>query len=271
MTGLLPRFERLLEGVVEGGSRRIFRQPLQPIELAKAAARAMQAQPIVGLDGLEVPSLFRVRLHPDDFAQFEPYRRSLEARLARYLATFAEDRGLRPVAALEVTLVPDEQIARRRIRVDARMADPGSQDKDEPRTREVDRVEPTSRLPRQTPRQGRRDVRQGELTLLLEDGRRVAVKGDAVSLGRALDNDVVISDSRVSRYHAEIVREQAGRVVRDLGSTNGTGLAGRPIARDRLADGDVLSLGGFQIEIHIVDSAQSGRNDTGPSRNPRHR
>src|SRR6187397_1914324 len=123
VTGLLPKFERLLEGVVEGGSRRLFRQALQPIELAKAAARAMQAQPVVGLDGLEVPSAYRIRLHPDDFAEFEPYRRGLEARLARYLATFAEDRGLRPVSQIEVTLAPDPSVGRRRIAVDARMAD----------------------------------------------------------------------------------------------------------------------------------------------------
>src|SRR5436190_18026758 len=61
VTGLLPRIERVLEGVVEGGSRRLFRQPLQPIELAKAAARAMQAHPVVGTEGLEVPSSYRVR------------------------------------------------------------------------------------------------------------------------------------------------------------------------------------------------------------------
>jgi pSer/pThr/pTyr-binding forkhead associated (FHA) protein len=253
VTGLFPRIERVLEGVVEGGSRRLFRQPLQPIELAKAAARAMQAHPNVGTEGLEVPSAYRVRLNPADYAQFEPYRRSLEGRLARYLVTFAEDRGLRPVAQVEVTLEADERVGRRRISVDARMADPES-----PATRPVAPIQETSKLPRQP---SGRERRQGALTLVLEDGRRVAVRGDAVSLGRALDNDVVISDSRVSRYHAEIVREQAGRVVRDLGSTNGTGLAGRPIARDRLTHGDVISLGGYRIEVYFDGAAESQPSD----------
>jgi hypothetical protein len=268
VTGLLPRIERVLEGVVEGGSRRLFRQPLQPIELAKAAGRAMQAHPVVGTEGLEVPSSFRIRLHPDDYAQFEPYRRSLEGRLARYLTTFAEDRGLRPVAQLEVSLAADPRVARRRVQVDARLADPGTRDTDGPSTREVEPIQETSRMPRQS---SRREASRGRLVLELEDGRRVVVNGDAISLGRALDNDVVISDSRVSRYHAEVLREQDGHAVRDLGSTNGTGLAGRPVARDRLADGDVLSLGGYRIEVHFEHPAGPDGTANAPPPDPHRR
>src|SRR4051812_6048164 len=232
VTGLFPRIERLLEGLVEGGSRRLFRQALQPIELAKAAARTMQAQQVVGPGGIEVPNAFTIRLHQEDFAQFEPARRSFEARLARYLVTFADDRGLRPIAQVEVVLVADERIQRRRLIVDARMVDPA-----EPRTRAVEPVEHTTRLPRATRSRG--DA--GRLTLVLEDGRRIAVQGAKTTLGRALDNDIVIADNRVSRYHAEIAAAPPGHVVRDLGSTNGTSLAGRPVARDQLSDGDVIS------------------------------
>jgi hypothetical protein len=245
VTGLLPRIERLLEGLVEGGSRRLFRQTLQPIELAKAAARTMQAGQVVGPGGIDVPNAFTIRLHPDDFAQFEPAHRSFEASLARYLVTFAEDRGLRPIAQVEVTLAADQRVARRRIEVDARMVDPT--EAAEPRTRAVPPIEHTTRLPRASRSRGG----TGVLTLALEDGRRIAVRGATTTLGRALDNDIVVADNRVSRYHAEIAADPPDYVVRDLGSTNGTSLAGRPVARDRLCDGDVISLGGFQVEVRL--------------------
>jgi len=254
VTGLLPRIERLLEGLVEGGSRRLFRQALQPVELAKAAARTMQARQVVGADGIDVPNAFTIRLHPDDFAQFEPARRSFEARLARYLVTFADDRGLRPIAQVEVVLVADARVQRRRVEVDARMVDPA-----EPQTRAVMPIEHTTRMPRATRSRG--DA--GQLTLVLEDGRRIAVHTATTTLGRALDNDVVIADSRVSRYHAEIAAHPPGHVVRDLGSTNGTSLAGRPVARDQLCDGDVISMGGFRVEVRLGGSVEGNGGTTG--------
>jgi len=257
VTGLLPRIERMLEGVVEGGSRRLFRQPLQPVELAKAAARAMQARQVVGADGIDVPNAYVVRLHPDDYDRFEPYRRNLEARLARYLTVYAHDRGLRPIADVEVSLVADAGVQTRRIRVDARMVDPS-----DPPTRESEPIDPTSLLPavRRTP------TASGALALKLEDGRRFRVLGETVTLGRALDNDIVISDGRVSRYHAEIVADAPGHTVRDLGSTNGTSLAGRRIDQERLCDGDVIGLGGFRIEVRIAPSPDGTFGTTGPSR-----
>jgi hypothetical protein len=257
MTGLLPRIERLLEGLVEGGSRRLFRQALQPIELAKAATRAMQAHQLVGPGGIEVPNMYTIRLHPEDFAQFEPARRSFETRLARYLVAFADDRGLRPIAQVEVSLVADGRVPRRRVEVDARMADP-----DGPRTRPVEPVEHTTRLPRAT----RSSQSAGQLALVLEDGRHIVVEAARTTLGRALDNDIVIADNRVSRYHAEIAQQPPGYVVRDLGSTNGTSLAGRPVARDQLCDGDVISLGGFRVEARLGGNAAPNGGTTGPRR-----
>lgn len=40
-------------------------------------------------------------------------------------------------------------------------------------------------------------------------------------LGRETDNDIVLSDGRVSRYHAEIRRSARGLEIRDVGSVNG--------------------------------------------------
>lgn len=67
-------------------------------------------------------------------------------------------------------------------------------------------------------------------------------------IGRNPDNDVVIAnDKRVSKYHAEIRREDGSYVVVDLQSTNGTMVNGRRINRHRLADGDVIRIGDSTI------------------------
>ena len=93
------------------------------------------------------------------------------------------------------------------------------------------------------------------MTLLLEDGRQLAMSDGTLRIGRALDNDLVIADSRVSRYHAQIVRHGRESVVRDLGSTNGTAVQGRVVSEGRLDDGVLLSIGGFRIQVRVGPAA----------------
>jgi pSer/pThr/pTyr-binding forkhead associated (FHA) protein len=78
-----------------------------------------------------------------------------------------------------------------------------------------------------------------------------------VTLGRALDNDIVLEDSRVSRYHAELRLEGERCRVRDLRSTNGTLVNGRAIAEVALAPGDLISIGG--LELRLESEKMSGR------------
>jgi hypothetical protein len=252
---LLGRIERALEDAVEGTSRRLFRARLQPVELAKAASRAMQAEQVIGPEGPEVPNRFRIRLHPGDFSRFASYRQSLESRIAGYLDRFAGDRGLRPVADWQVDIVADTAVRPRRIRVDAEMADVAPPGNDRSPSNGAG-LEGTAPLPRVEPEAPVR-VAPGSAVhavLLAEDGRQLGLAGEVTTLGRALDNDVVIADSRVSRYHAQIRRVRAGYVVRDLGSTNGTSVAGRRTNEQRLADGDEISLGGFKVALRLREA-----------------
>lgn len=243
----------MLERAVEGGSRAIFRNRLQPIELAKAAARAMERGQMIGPDGVEAPNAFTIAIHPTDLEEVAPYQAGLEGRIKRYLGEFAEQRGLIPVASITVHVVGDGGLRRRAVRVSAQMADPGREQQaiGAPPTRPAAPVALTAELPR---------VRRSEpasapsyaLALHLEDGRYVPLRTASLRIGRAPDNDLVISDSRVSRYHAQVVADRTGPHIRDLGSTNGTMLAGRPIGKaghDRLNDGDQLSLGGYAIQV----------------------
>jgi pSer/pThr/pTyr-binding forkhead associated (FHA) protein len=69
-----------------------------------------------------------------------------------------------------------------------------------------------------------------------------------VSLGRALTNDIILSDTRVSRSHARLECSPAGCTLNDLGSSNGTRLNGARLeAPAVLAPGDVIGLGSAQL------------------------
>ncbi len=75
-------------------------------------------------------------------------------------------------------------------------------------------------------------------------GNRWPVRGEPITLGRAQDCDIVLPERQISRYHARIEQDEAGFIIRDLGSKNGTFVNGE-VVRDqpyRLRDGDEIEL-----------------------------
>jgi two-component system, cell cycle response regulator len=87
----------------------------------------------------------------------------------------------------------------------------------------------------------------------------IPLEREQVTLGRALEADIRINDSRASRLHARIttVRDPASGNVRycltDLGSTNGTILNGKRIERAFLQDGDKFEVGDQLIRFEMLD------------------
>jgi adenylate cyclase len=79
--------------------------------------------------------------------------------------------------------------------------------------------------------------------------RSVSMTGGRLRLGRGSDNDVVLSDVSVSRYHAEILREPNGWSIHDLKSTNGIEVNRVPVERAPLAGGDLLTIGSFEMRL----------------------
>lgn len=76
-----------------------------------------------------------------------------------------------------------------------------------------------------------------------EVGRRLALRGEPVVIGRASDADLQIPHRTVSRYHC-LVWLEAGRVrVRDLGATNRTRVNDAPVLERELTHGDRIALG----------------------------
>ncbi|MFI7142702.1 FHA domain-containing protein [Streptomyces massasporeus] len=77
--------------------------------------------------------------------------------------------------------------------------------------------------------------------------------GRVMRIGRALENDLVVSDLQVSRHHAEFHATPDGRMeIRDLGSHNGTYVNGQPITKGGtqiLGPTDVVGVGHSTFRI----------------------
>ncbi len=96
-----------------------------------------------------------------------------------------------------------------------------------------------------------------EPTPYLEDptGRSHPLERDEITIGRAVENDIVITSKRVSREHARIRRESWRRVLEDLGSTNGTFLNNeRVLSPMELRDRDQIDIGDVVFVYHDPDT-----------------
>ncbi len=158
--------------------------------------------------------LYLVRVHPADYARFEADRDFLEARWSALLRD--------AVPAGRVSGVP-----RALLHEDARIV-AGSVV-----------IEAVS------------DDGRPALVLERSDGLRAALR-DGLRLGRAEDNDIVLPDRRVSRYHARVVADGARFRIEDLQSSNGTYLDGRPVANDALDPGSTVTLGDTHLRVTLV-------------------
>lgn len=82
-------------------------------------------------------------------------------------------------------------------------------------------------------------------------GETVPISSRGATLGRRPGSSVQILDASVSGRHAEISIDDDGVLLRDLGSTNGTRVGKERVSEQRLAHGDLVTLG--NIEMTFLD------------------
>jgi pSer/pThr/pTyr-binding forkhead associated (FHA) protein len=84
--------------------------------------------------------------------------------------------------------------------------------------------------------------------LFLPPREPVPVTGErSLLIGRSRGCDLQIPHRDSSRRHAEIYQTGDGFILRDLGSTNGTYVNGRPVQEHRLEPGDRIQIAGSEI------------------------
>ncbi len=135
----------------------------------------------------------------------------------------------------------------------------GSPEEGEPATRFISSKQMEDDLP------GKKIVRKTEegnlkvkVTVLdgpLEGGTFEDWQGD-LTIGRGLDNNVVLLDDAVTTYHARIYEKADGFYIEDLGSHNGTFLQGVKIANEKLPNCAKIRIGVTTLQFKVTDTAQ---------------
>lgn len=83
-------------------------------------------------------------------------------------------------------------------------------------------------------------------------GRKYAVPDTGISFGREADNDLVLTDEKISRRHARVFPGNGQLVLEDNKSRNGTFVNNQRVSRAELRDGDRVALG---VNLFLVQPA----------------
>lgn len=224
---MLQRFERRLEGLVEGVFARAFGGVVEPVEVAAALVReAEDKKAILGPGRVLVPNSYTVELGASDAARLSTYDAPLRAELAAMVTEHATEQGWSFVGPVGVRFKQVDGMDTGVFRI--RSSTSGTAERARP-------------VPPAAPQ------------LLLQPGRAgaqeriVALTGSSLVIGRGAEAGLRLDDAGVSRRHAELRLDGSSATITDLGSTNGTRVNGRAVSVSPLQDGDRIGLGTTEL------------------------
>src|SRR5690242_10773227 len=85
--------------------------------------------------------------------------------------------------------------------------------------------------------------------------KEIPLAKERTTIGRKPHNDIQIDNLAVSGEHAVVVTILTDSFLEDLGSTNGTLVNGKPIAKHFLRDGDLIDIGRHKLLYFVDDEA----------------
>lgn len=260
--GFLRGIEKRMESLVEGVFGRAFRRQIHPVEIAKGIAKQMDEGRMVSISRTYAPNDFTVHLSKSDEESIMAYQSALRDELIQYASTHARSKSYHLMTPPKVRFITEDSLRFGEFGITAKLTGgSGPRAKGAPQdtsgqTR-IFRAEDTSdgeEDPQSTAAISADEAKQRGLAreiveLSLEDQSYPLEGRGPWTVGRASENDIVISDSSVSRHHARLERSDDGFVVEDLHSTNGTMLNGVPIDRERIENDDELAFGGVDARF----------------------
>lgn len=230
--GVFERFEKKIEGAVNGVFARAFKGDVQPVEIAARLQRELDSEAkLMSRDRRLVPNEFVIGLSEHDYERLTPYGKTLTGELIPELRRHASEQGYVFNGPIMIHYELDEALPTGRFTV-ASEAVAG-----------VDAERPATAT----------QINRAQLVLEV-NGMRHPLVAPGLVIGRGTEADLRINDPGISRRHAEISVRDEGRdlsiEINDLGSTNGIVVNGQRVRSATLQAGTRIEIGSTRMLVH---------------------
>jgi hypothetical protein len=258
---VLQRFEKRLEGLVEGAFAKVFKGVVHPVEILNAMQREAEAHKAILAGGRTlVPNRYVIDLSPYDHSRLAPYAAALAQELAQSQAEFIGEQGWTVYGDVIVEIERGDGLDTGMFRVTAEVYTGGD-------------VAPQSGPPPYDPgqqqmghgyNQGYGQQQQGYpqqggygqpagrgVRLIANDGRTYPLSIGSTVIGRGDQANLRLPDVGISRRHARLDYDGSQVVLTDLGSTNGSMVNGQRISAVALNPGDMIQIGTTTLTFRV--------------------
>jgi hypothetical protein len=224
--GFLDNFEKGLERVVNGAFTKTFKSELQPVEISGHIRAEMDSKAsILSRDRILAPNTFTVSLSVPDFKRMQVLGDSLITELTDLATKHAKKQGFQFGAALAIKLIEDSSLNLGQVSV-----------RSNTQNHEIE-----------------------WLPTLEVNGQRYLLKVGQTSVGRDASAEIQVQDNGLSRQHFAIIWDGRNAAAKDLGSTNGTFVAGRKITEVAISADTQIQAGSNTFVFKVV--ARTVNND----------
>lgn len=227
--GFIENFERRLENFVNGAFSKAFKSQLQPVEISAAIKAKMDVSAaVIGKDRILAPNEFNVSLSQPDLLRLKSLGENLVNEITKQVNSHVKKQRYQLTSDLAISLTSSSTLALGQIQVSAS----GSK---------AEQVANVSWVP-----------------ALDISGKRYLLAKSKTTVGRDAAADIQVDDAGLSRTHFAINWDGSSAIVEDLGSTNGTTVAGVNVKLQNISADTVIKAGRTEFVFRVVAKNQGG-------------
>ena len=227
--GFIENFERRLETFVNGAFSKAFKSQLQPVEISAAIKAKMDVSAaVIGKDRILAPNEFRVSLSQTDLLRLNSLGDNLVSEISKQVSAHVKKQRYQLTDELAISLSASSTLAIGQLSVAAS----GSK---------AEQVANVSWVP-----------------AIDIAGKRYLLAKAKTTIGRDAAADIQVNDSGLSRTHFAINWDGSSASVEDLGSTNGTTIAGVNVKLQNISADTVIKAGRTEFVFRVIAKNQGG-------------
>jgi hypothetical protein len=234
--GVTDNIERMMEKLIDRISDVFSGGRIQPVEIAKKSLNVLKRNQKVGISQTYVPNFYQIILSPGDFSDISIFEESIVSETKNYLMNYIKKEKLSLLGDMQVTLLSGDKMEKGRFEIECSV-----------KKGKLSGPELEKTIIRQKPLLTHTwlEVKEGP-----EKGKNFSLSEGENLIGRKEELKVFISDPEISRTHSAIYLSSEEAFLEDMGSTNGTFLNGKSVAKRILIhNGDIISLGDTVMEF----------------------
>jgi hypothetical protein len=225
----LSLIEDFVQELIEGTFGRLFGGRLEPLDVATHLIKAIEDVE----RSLSATSHYTVALNPDDYRELQENNPHLPAELANAAEQLGRQIGLDGYPKPVVQVVADPSLRRRRLRIETEEAFVEPEfDQQTQIFRHKKPIEEDLQL-----------IRELDAFLIVQGRRHIALDKPVITIGRRIDNNIVLDHPSVSRQQAQVRWRFGSFVLYDISNRSRTLVNGHPAQEHVLRPGDVISFG----------------------------